>query len=121
MRCLMAPWPATAGDAWGLVTIARSRSFLERKQRRALLKELTLQLEAITGPIAHAEPGAARELLWPYLELGNNVLGRCDDSSGLLGDLCRQAMGQLGRITEAAQPDPATLAEQVFEAFCDNG
>jgi hypothetical protein len=43
-----------------------------------------------------------------FLELGNNVLGRCDDSSGLLGDVFRQAMGQLGRITEAAQPDPAT-------------
>ena len=41
-----------------------------------------------------------------FLELGNNVLGRCDDSSGLLGDVFRQAMGQLGRITEAAQPDP---------------
>jgi hypothetical protein len=49
------------------------------------------------------------------------VLGRCDDSSGLLGDVFRQAMGQLGRITEAAQPDPAPLAEQVFEVFCDNG
>jgi len=87
----MAPWPATAGDARGLATIARSRSFLER------------------------------ELLWQFLELGNNVLGRCDDSSGLLGDLFRQAMGQLGRLTEATPPDPAPLAEQVFEAFCDNG
>ena len=74
-----------------------------------------------TGPIAQAEPLAARELLWQFLELGNNVLGRCDDSSGLLGDVFRQAMGELGRITEAAQPDPATLVEQAFEAFCDNG
>ena len=28
---------------------------------------------------------------------------------------------ELGRLTEAAPLDPATLAEQVFEAFCDNG
>jgi hypothetical protein len=49
------------------------------------------------------------------------VLGRCDDSSGLFGDLFRQAMGQLARITEAAPLDPAPLAEQVFEGFCDNG
>ena len=61
-------------------------SFLERELRRAVLKELTLQLEANTGPIVQAEPRAARELLWQFLELGNNVLGRCDDSSGLLGD-----------------------------------
>jgi hypothetical protein len=30
-------------------------------------------------------------------------------------------MGQLGRLTEATPPDPAPLAEQVFEALCDNG
>lgn len=115
------PEDAAAQVRQRLATIARSRSFLEREQRRAVLKELTLQLEVITGPIAQAEPATARELLWQFLELGNNVLGRCDDSSGLFGDLFRQAMGQLGRLTEAAPPDPATLAEKVFEAFCDNG
>lgn len=67
--------------ASGLATIARSRSFLERKQRRAILRELTLQLEAISGPIAQAEPTAARELLWQFLELGNNVLGRCSGAA----------------------------------------
>lgn len=85
------PCDASAQVRQRLATIARSRSFLER------------------------------ELLWQFLELGNNVLGRCDDSSGLFGDLFRQAMGQLARLTEAAPLDPATLAEQVFEAFCDNG
>ena len=115
------PHDAVAQVRQRLATIARSRSFLEREQRRAVQQELTLQLEAITGPIAQAEPAAARELLWQFLELGNNVLGRCDDSSGVLGDLFRQAMAQLGRLTEAAPPDPATLAEMVFEALCDNG
>ena len=80
------PQDAVAQVRQRLATIARSRSFLEREQRRAVLKELTLQLEANTGPIVQAEPRAARELLWQFLELGNNVLGRCDDSSGLLGD-----------------------------------
>ena len=28
---------------------------------------------------------------------------------------------ELGQLTEAPPLDPATLAEQVFEAFCDNG
>jgi len=94
------PQDAAAQVRQRLATIARSRSFLEREQRRAVLKEQTLQLEVISGPIAQAEPTAARELLWQFLELGNNVMGR---------------------LTEAAPPDPATLAEQVFEAFCDNG
>ncbi|MFZ9754234.1 MAG: DUF6880 family protein [Cyanobium sp.] len=115
------PQEAAAQVRQRLATIARSQGFLEREKRRGVLQELGLQLEAITGPIAQAEPLAARELLWQFLELGNNVLGRCDDSSGLMGDLFRQAMGELGRITEAAQPNPPTLAEEVFEAFCDNG
>ena len=104
------PEDAAAQVRQRLATIARSRSFLEREQQRAVLKELSLQLDAITGPIAQAEPAVARELLWQFLELGNNVLGRCDDNSGLFGDLFRQAMGQLGLITEAAPLAPATLA-----------
>ena len=102
------PQEAAAQVRQRLATIARSQGFLEREKRRAVLQELGLQLEAITGPIARAEPLAARELLWQFLELGNTVQGRCDDSSGLMGDLFRQAMGELGRITEAAQPNPAT-------------
>lgn len=58
------PHDAVAQVRQRLGTIARSRSFLEREKRRAVQQELTLQLEAITGPSVQAEPAAARELLW---------------------------------------------------------
>ncbi|MFQ6539438.1 MULTISPECIES: DUF6880 family protein [Aphanothece] len=104
-----------------LATIARSRRFLEREQRQLIRKDLTAQLDAITGPIAQRDPAAALDLLWQFLELGDNVLGRCDDSSGLIGDIFRDAIRQLGPIAAAAQPEPLALAERLFEAFCHNG
>ncbi|MEB3157347.1 MAG: hypothetical protein VKO26_07935 [Cyanobacteriota bacterium] len=104
-----------------LATIRRSRRFLERDQRKALFKDLSLQLEAISGPVATSDPSVALALLWEFLALGNNVLARCDDSSGLLGDLFREAKRQLGTVALAARPEPLALAERVFEAFLDNG
>jgi hypothetical protein len=104
-----------------LATIRRSRRFLERDQRKALFKDLSLQLEAISGPVATSDPSVALALLWEFLAVGNNVLARCDDSSGLLGDLFREAKRQLGTVALAARPEPLALAERVFEAFLDNG
>ncbi|MBC1261593.1 hypothetical protein FQK07_10025 [Synechococcus sp. BSF8S] len=115
------PQQAAAQVRQRLVTIGRSRRFLEREQRQLIRKDLTAQLDAITGPIAQGDAAAALELLWQFLELGDNVLGRCDDSSGLIGDIFRDAIRQLGPIATAARPEPLALAEQVFEAFCHNG
>ena len=97
-----------------LATIQRSRTFLEREQRKAMVKDLTSQLEAITGPIAKEEPSIALELMWAFLALGGNVLGRCDDSSGMVGDIFRDAMGQLGALATAARPETLALAERTF-------
>lgn len=115
------PQDAAAQVRQRLATIGRSRRFLEREQRQLIRKDLTAQLDAITGPIAQGDPAAALDLLWQFLELGDNVLGRCDDSSGLIGDIFRDAIRQLGPIATAAKPELLALAEQVFEAFCHNG
>jgi hypothetical protein len=104
-----------------LVTIARSKRFYERDQRQPIRKDLTAKLDAITGPIAQGDHAVALALLWQFLELGDNVLGRCHDSSGLIGDIFREANRQLGPIAAAAKPEPLALAEQVFEVFCHNG
>lgn len=115
------PQAAAAQVRQRLATIGRSRRFLEREQRQLIRKDLTAQLDAITGAIAQGDPTAALELLWQFLALGDNVLGRCDDSSGLIGDIFRDAIRQLGPTASAARPEPLALAEQVFEAFCHNG
>jgi hypothetical protein len=104
-----------------LDTIQRSRTFLEHDKRRAMVKELTTHLEAITGPIAKAEPAIALVVLWDFLALGANVLGRCDDSGGMVGELFREAMRRLGPLATAVRPEPLALAEQTFAAYCDNG
>lgn len=115
------PQEAAAQVRQRLVTIARSKRFYERDQRQPIRKDLTAQLDAITGPIAQGDPAAALELIWQFLELGDNVLGRCHDSSGLIGDIFREAIRQLSPIAAAAKPEPLALAEQVFEALCHNG
>ena len=46
---------------------------------------------------------------------------RCDDSDGLVGDLFRDALVDLGEIATAARPDPEGLAGQAFDALQDNG
>lgn len=115
------PQDAAAQVRQRLATIGRSKRFLEREQRQLIRKDLTAQLDALTGPIAQGDPAAALALLWQFLELGDNVLGRCDDSSGMIGDIFRDAIRQLGPIATAAKPEPLAFAEQVFEAFCHNG
>ncbi len=115
------PQDAAAQVRQRLATISRSRRFLEREQRQLISKDLAAQLDAITGSIAQGDPAAALELLWQLLELGDKVLGRCDDSSGMIGDIFREAIRQLGPIATAAKPEPLALAEQVFEAYCHNG
>jgi len=117
---------ASPADAAALVrerlaAVRRSRSFLDWKTIKPVVKDLTLQCEAITGPIAQAEPATALALLWEFLALGESVFGRCDDSSGLMGDVFRHACKQLGPLAQAARPVPAALAQQAFEAYCSNG
>ena len=71
------PQDAVAQVRQRLATIARSRRFHEREQRQLIRKDLTTQLDAISGPIAQGDAAAALELLWQFLALGDNVLGRC--------------------------------------------
>ena len=46
-----------------LAAIARSTTFIDSARRKALLADLEAQQQAITGPIARADPALAVELL----------------------------------------------------------
>ncbi len=59
--------------------------------------------------------------MWRLLALAGPVHERCDDSDGLVGDLFRDALSDLGEIATAARPEPEGLAEQAFGALQDNG
>ena len=67
------------------------------------------------------DPAEALDLMWRFLALAGPVHERCDDSDGLVGDLFREALADLGEIAAAARPDPEGLAEHAFDALQDNG
>ncbi|TNC59123.1 DUF6880 family protein [Rubellimicrobium roseum] len=104
-----------------LTTIAGSRSSLDWQKRKALVKDLDTQRRAIVDQVARHDPVEALELMWRFLGLASSVFERCDDSSGTVSTVFATAVADLGEIATAAQPDPARLADDVFEALTDNG
>ncbi|MCT0212154.1 MULTISPECIES: DUF6880 family protein [unclassified Synechococcus] len=104
-----------------LATIARSTSFLDWRQRDALLTDLDQQRLAIVGPIAEHEPTLAVDLLWTFLELVEPLLERCDDSDGEMMQLFHQVTADLGCVAARGEPDREALADQVYAALIDNG
>ena len=104
-----------------LTTIAKSRSYVDWQKRKALVKDLKMQLQAIVEQVAKTDPAEALELMWRFLGLANSVFERCDDSSGTVSAVFEQAVTDLGEIATAAQPEPARFADEVFQALTDNG
>ncbi len=104
-----------------LASLARARSFVTWKTRKALISDLQSQLRAITEQIAPADPAEALALSWRFMQLATPVFHRCDDSSGLVGEVFRDACAVLGQIALTAAPPPKALAEAAFEALSDNG
>ena len=74
-----------------LTTIARSRSFVDWHNRRALVDDLETQRRAIVEQVAKADPAVALDLMWRFLALANSIFERCDDSSGTVIGLFHSA------------------------------
>jgi DNA-binding GntR family transcriptional regulator len=52
-----------------LLTIARSRSFVDWQNRKALVEDLETQRRAIVDQVGKADPAEALDLMWRFLEL----------------------------------------------------
>ncbi|MFN9871416.1 MAG: DUF6880 family protein [Cyanobacteriota bacterium] len=104
-----------------LATIERSGSFLDDHQRKALLKDLERQRQAISGPIAEHDPAGAVELFWDLLGLYEGLIDRCDDSDAVVRDFFHQSSAALGAVALKAPGDPKALADQVYGAIVSNG
>lgn len=100
--------------------LARSRTFVERHQMRALASDLETQRRAILE-VGKSDPTDALDLMWQLMGLAGSVHDRSDDSDGRVGDVFRTACQDLAPLAVAAKPDPAVLAERVYEARLDNG
>ncbi len=98
-----------------LTTIAQSRSFVEWHQVKALAADLEAQHRAIVERVAKADPVEAHDLLWRFLHLADDVLGRCDDSNGRIAGVFDNAAGGLRALAEAAKADPKMLGARVFD------
>ena len=103
-----------------LVSIAKSRSFVDWRKVKELARDLEVQREAITTHVAAARPGEAFDLLWRMLEMAPSIYERCDDSDGAIVSVIASTRDDLGAIAaEAGQPVGA-LADRVFQAVCAN-
>lgn len=103
-----------------LAAIARSRSFIDWQNIRTFADDLDMQRRAISGQLAKADPAEALDLTWQFLALASSIHERCDDSSGIVGDVFRAAVRDLGEIAVAAKPSPESLADRAFDALNAN-
>ena len=104
-----------------LTSIARARSFVNWRNRKALVTDLESQVRAIKEQIAPADPAEALSLLWRFMQVANPVFERCDDSSGIVIGVFHDACVLLGEIALAGGTSPEALAEAALDALCDNG
>jgi hypothetical protein len=120
---------AAAGGAEGaaqevrkrLAAISRSTTFIDSAKRKALLADLEAQQQAISGPIATADPALAVELQVRLLELSEGVLDRCSDSTGAVIGLFQRGVDALATLAAAAGTDPQALVEHAAELLQENG
>ena len=123
---------AAAGGADGaaqevrkrLAAIARSTTFIDSGKRKALLADLEAQQQAISGPIATADPALAVELQVRLLELSEGVLDRCSDSTGAVIGLFQRGVEALATLAAAADQaglNPEALVEHAAELLQEHG
>ncbi|MBE9172032.1 hypothetical protein IQ216_02720 [Cyanobium sp. LEGE 06143] len=104
-----------------LSAMDRASSLVDSRRRKALVSELEAQLQAISGPIATADPKLACDLLLRLLELAEGVLQRCTGNTSTVVAVFERAVKQLGPLAQAAQLEPEALVEQVAELLAENG
>ena len=103
-----------------LISIAKSRSFVDWRKVKELARDLEAQREAIAVHVAATNPDQAFDLLWRMLEMAPSLYERCDDSNGTIGSIIADAREDLGAIAVEARQPVGALADRVFAAVCAN-
>jgi hypothetical protein len=104
-----------------LAQIGRAQSFADWRKAREFVIDLDTQRRAIVDRVAGIDAAEALELMWRLLDLAAAVHERSDDSNGEISGFFAAACNDLGPLAERARPDPADLADRVFDARLDNG
>lgn len=100
-----------------LIAVETRRSRIHWRRYKAFVRELELLRGMIVGALADLDAKLALDLLWRFLALAEGVFRRTEDGRGEVAESFRAAAAEAGRLVQAAQPDPAALAEQVVGAL----
>jgi len=103
-----------------LISIAKSKSFIDWRKIRTLARDLEVQREAIAAYVASANPGEAFDVLWRMLEMAPSIYERCDDSSGSIGTVIALVREDLAAVATQSGQGVSALADRVFTAVCAN-
>ncbi len=102
-----------------LALIARARTRVTWRRRKALAADLQTQLAAIERQVLPQDPALGVDLLWRFVALADSVFDRCEDRTGEIAAVFQAGVAALGAGSVGF--DTVPLADRVFEALCDNG
>ncbi|WP_209428271.1 DUF6880 family protein [Pararhodobacter sp. SW119] len=102
-------------------SLRRATSFVDWRKQRALVRDLEGLLGMIETTIAPHDVDEAFELLWSFLLLAPTIQGRTDDSNGRVGDVMREAVGLIAKVSPGVSVDRKALAVRILDAVADAG
>ncbi|SMF89940.1 hypothetical protein SAMN02982917_6903 [Azospirillum oryzae] len=105
-----------------LERIEGDRRFYGYRESSSLAADLDRIRDAIVRDLLPRQPKAAIQLLDRFIRLDANVFDRSDDSDGMIGDVIKQAVDDLGAAW-AVLPgrDQVHLAHEVFDILNGDG
>lgn len=104
-----------------LVSLRRSKSWVNWRKQRALVKDLDALLDMIENKIAPHDANEAFELAWMFLSVAPALYERTDDSNGAIGDEMSFAVRLIEKIAPEVQLDSEALAERILDVVVAAG
>jgi len=104
-----------------LASLRRSKSWIDWRKQRVLIKDLDALLDMIENKIAPHDANEAFELAWTFLTVAPALYERTDDSNGAIGDEMSFAVRLIEKIAPEVQLDAEVLAERILDAVVTAG
>jgi len=102
-----------------LTGVKRRRRFIHYRESRAFAAELSGWLMDVGEGLLDSDPEAALGLLEEFICLDGRILGRVDDSNGLIGDSFRLAC-QMWQLAASKLPASPEWVKRVYDLHADN-
>jgi hypothetical protein len=104
-----------------LASLRRSKSWINWRKQRVLVKDLTALLEMIETKVAPYDANEAFELAWAFLSVAPALYERTDDSNGSIGNEMSLAVRLIEKIAPEVQLDAEVLADRILDAVVAAG